>query len=285
MSPIGKIFVVLNLIFSLVILGVLGGILSKSEEYKTKYDSKSAELDTEMENWNQERSDLVVQIEGHKNDKAAMQQRLDDLDVINKNLTNDNDSLKVDNQQLRDDISKLQGDYQKFTASLNELHSHNQQLIAKNEELTAARTAAVDAQRAAQEDSARFEAQVRSLTSTVDQLKTQIADLEGISNELSAQIEAAVQSGFDIASVRAAPQIDAVIQNVNHGLDLVVLSVGADDGVERGTTFIVHADGSYKGKVVVEDVYPDNCSARILRPEGLSMPGDISVMDKATTRL
>jgi hypothetical protein len=82
--------------------------------------------------------------------------------------------------------------------------------------------------------------------------------------------------------VRAAPQIDGVVQNVNHELNLVVLSVGGDDGVRRGTTFEIYDENSYKGRVVVDDVYPDNCAARIL-PE--YQRGQISVMDKATTRL
>lgn len=280
MSPIGKVFVVLNLLFSLVILGVLGGILAKSEEFKVKYETKSVEHDTAVESWDQEKSDLVAQIDGHKNDKAAMQERINGLEVTNKNQATDNEGLKVDNQQLRDDVSKLQADYQKFSASLNELHAHNQQLITENQSLMTQRTSAVDAQRSAEEEKARADARVSSLTATVDQLKAQIDELEAMRVDLSSQIEAAVQSGFDIAKVRAAPQIDGVVQNVNHSLGLVVLSVGGDDGVARGTTFEIYDSTTYKGKVVVDDVYPDNCSARILRQNG-----QISVMDKATTRL
>ncbi|MFH0943769.1 MAG: hypothetical protein V2A76_01110 [Planctomycetota bacterium] len=280
MSPIGKVFVVLNLLFSLVILGVLGGILAKSEEFKDKYEAKTVELTTATTNWEQELSDKVAQINGHKNEEARQQEQITALEVTNRNLTSDNESLKVDNQQARDDVSKLQADYQKFSASLNELHAHNQQLITENQSLMNERTGAVDAQRSAEEEKARADARVATLTATVDQLKAQIDELEAVRGDYQAQIEAAVQAGFDIAEVRAAPQIDGVVQNVNHSLGLVVLSVGGDDGVARGTTFEIYDSNTYKGKVVVDDVYPDNCSARILRQNG-----QISVMDKATTRL
>ncbi|MBI4882222.1 MAG: hypothetical protein HY812_21550 [Planctomycetes bacterium] len=280
MSPIGKIFVVLNFVFSLVILGVLGGILSKSEEYKQKYEGEKQKFSDEQTKWDEERSNLNSEIQSHKNDKAMMGERINNLTALAESEKREKDSLKTDNEQLRGDISQLQADYQKFTASLNELHAHNQQLITKDEELMNERTAAVDARRAAQEEQARLESQVANLTATIEQLKAQIDELEGVAGDLSSQIEAAVQAGFDIASVRAAPQIDAVVQKVNNELSLVVLSVGADDGVKRGTAFEVFKDGQYKGKVVVDDVFPDNCSARIVRGQG-----QISENDKATTRL
>lgn len=281
MSPIGKLFVVLNLVFSLVILGVLGAILTKSEEYRTKYEDVQKELDTEKASWEQERSDLSAEIEGHKRDKVGLQEKINNLEVAGSNLKSDNESLRVDNQQLRDDVSKLQADYQKFTSSLTEVQTHNKDLASENADLINQRNEAANARRAAEEAAARLEAQVSSLTSQVEQLKRQIDDIAAMNSDLEAQIEAAVQLGFDIAKVRAAPQIDGVIQNVNRELGLVVLSVGADDGVQRGTTFEVYSLGEgYKGKVVVDDVYPDNAAARIVRENGT-----ISVMDRATTRL
>jgi len=281
MSPIGKLFVVLNLIFSMVILGVLGGILSKSEEYKGEFERVSVEMATATDNWDQERSDFVAEIDGHKRDKATLQERINNLDVAGNNLKSDNESLTVDNQQLRDDVSKLQADYQKFTAALGEVQSHNKELASQNTDLTTKRNDADNARRSAEESAARLEAQVSSLSSQVDQMKKQLDAMAASNGDLEAQIEAAVQLGFDIAQVRASPQIDGVIENVNRELGLVVLSVGADDGVKRGTTFEIYAPGEgYKGKVVVDDVYPDNAAARIVRENG-----SISVMDRATTRL
>lgn len=281
MSPIGKLFIVLNFVFSLVILGVLGGILSKSEEFKVKWEEVTATFTAAEEGWDQERSDLVSQMEGHKRDKAQMQERLNNVEVVKNNLQSDNESLTVDNQQLRDDISKLQADYQKFTASLGEVQNHNRDLVSRNQELMVERTNAVDARDAAQQDSARLQAQVDAMTAQLNQMRADIDQLTAARDDLSAQIEAAVQSGFDVAKVRAAPQIDGVVEHVNRDLGLVVLSVGADDGVTRGVSFEIYRPGEgYLGKVVVDDVYPDNSAARIVRENGR-----ITVQDKATTRL
>ncbi len=280
MSPIGKIFVVLNFVFSLVILGVLGAILAKSEEYKNAYELEKQNFSAEQAKWDEERGALNSEIQTRRNDNTMLQERVNNETARADSEKREKDSLKTDNEQLRSDISQLQADYQKFTASLAELHANNKELSDKNVELINEKTAAVDARRAAQEAQARLEQDVTNLTATIEQLKAQIEELKGVAGDLNSQIEAVVQAGFDIASVRATPQIDAVVQRVNPELNLVVLSVGADDGVTRGTAFEVFKDGQYKGKVVVDDVYPDNCSARIVRGQG-----QISQNDSATTRL
>ena len=45
---------------------------------------------------------------------------------------------------------------------------------------------------------------------------------------------------------------------------LVMLSVGSDDGVKRGYRFTIRRGERYIGKVEVERVFNDMCSARIL---------------------
>ncbi len=280
MSPIGKLFVVLNLVFSLVILGVLAGILAKSEEYRTMFDEEVKVHTADNEKADQDRSNLNAEIAGLKTDKIQMQEQIEALRLTNNTMKSENDSLKQDNQQLRNDVTKLQADYQKFTSALVEVQNHNKQLIARNEQLTQERNDAADERRAAVDERTRLEQQVDTLTKQVNAMADDIKGLEGRNGDLTAQIEAAIQSGFDISKVRAQPQIDAVVQSVNSEYGLVVLSVGADDGVTRGTAFEIFSPGAgYKGKVIIDDVYPDNCAGRVVLGSG------IAVMDKATTRL
>lgn len=282
MSPIGKVFVVLNLVFSLVLLGVVGGILAMSDEYKGEYERVDKELKTERQNFEQERTNIAQQLEQAQRQRAIDQEKQNQLQVEINELRSTNERLTVDNQQLRDALTKLQTDYQTFTSTLSELQSHNQQLVARSEELMTERTSAVDAQRAAEEAQARLSAEVSSLQRKIEQMQQQIQTLEAERGDLTSQLDAAISRGFDVASLRPAPEIHGVIQNVNPKLGLVVLSVGGDDGVTRGTRFEVYGGGEYKGQVVVEDVYPDNSAARIVRKaEGR----DIVVMDRASTRL
>ena len=282
MSPIGKIFVVLNFVFSLVVLGVVGAILAKSDEFKKKYTDEAAAHSATKKSSQEELDKRDAEIKMVKEDNVKLNTEKGNLTVSLNTASNDLKSAKVDNEQLRATVEKMQADYGSFTSTLAELKNNNAQLVSKNEELINKSNSASDAQRAAQVDKARADAQVKTLMDTVAQLKAQIEELEGAKSDLSAQLEAAVQAGFDVAKVAAAPQIDGVVQSVNSELGLVVLSVGADDGVKRGTKFEVFANSQYKGQVVVDDVYPDNSAARIVRQVSGS---PIAANDKATTRL
>jgi hypothetical protein len=47
-------------------------------------------------------------------------------------------------------------------------------------------------------------------------------------------------------------------------VDLVMLSVGSDDGVTMDMVFEIERDGQFVGRVKVEKVFTDMCSARII---------------------
>lgn len=284
MSSIGKIFVVLNLVFSLVILGVVGSILSKSNDYRKNYDAEVAARAADNSAKDAEIDMLKQDVKTLNGDKLQNQERITALTTTVASLEGDKTKLNADLDTLRGDLSKLQSDYQKFTSTLESLRSHNEALVKENGEMRDAKVAAEGKQVAAEQDLARANAAIESLNAEVAGLKDQIDALQSANGEAAAQIEAAIQAGFDISKVRAQPQLDGIVQSVNPALQIVVLSVGADVGVTRGMKFAIYGGGQYKGEVVVNDVYPDNCSARIL-PNVRGTQASIAANDKATTRL
>jgi len=60
--------------------------------------------------------------------------------------------------------------------------------------------------------------------------------------------------------------ISANILAVDNNVNLVMLSVGADDGVRKGDQFTVFRGEEIVGKVLVERTFQDMCSARIVIP-------------------
>lgn len=281
MSPIGKVFVVLNLVFSLVVLGVLGGILSKSEEWKKAHSTVKAEFETAQTKWTEESSDLRSQISNHERDKASLTTMKNDLDLQVKALQQERDQAQTDMNVAQNNLREVQADMRVFATNQTELQNANAQLVSDSNSAIEARNAATDAQLAAEADSARARSENERLSDTVAQLKSQIEALEAERGDLSAQIEAAVQAGFDISKVRAFPKIDGVVEKVNQDLGLAILSVGRDDGVTRGMKFYVFG-AQFKGECIVDDIYPDHSAARIV-PN--SSGRSFSAMDKATTRL
>ncbi len=284
MSSIGKIFVVLNLVFSLVVLGVVGAILAKSNEFKGKLDTETASHKSDVDNAAKEKATLSGDIARLQADKRGNEEKIAGLDAQVKSLEGDKAKLSADIDTLRGDMSKLQADYQKFTSTLAQVTTHNEALTKENGEMREAKHAAEAKQNAAEQDLARANQSIETMKSETEQLKKQIEECEAQKGDLAGQIEAAIQAGFDISKVRAQPAIDAVVQSVNHQLNLVVLSVGSDVGVTKGMKFSIHGGGQFKGEVVVDNVYPDNCSAHIL-PNVKGTEAGIANNDKATTRL
>ena len=78
--------------------------------------------------------------------------------------------------------------------------------------------------------------------------------------------------------------INAKVLSVRTDVNVVLLSVGREDKVKEGYQFTVYNGGTYKGKVMVESVYPNMCSARILK-ELMADAQTIQEGDNASTRI
>jgi len=78
-----------------------------------------------------------------------------------------------------------------------------------------------------------------------------------------------------------APVVHAKVLAVNNEVNIVMLSVGSDDGVKKGHVLTVYRGKKYIGQALVEKVFKDMCSARILAS---SRAGDAKEGDDADTR-
>jgi hypothetical protein len=91
------------------------------------------------------------------------------------------------------------------------------------------------------------------------------------------------KDGIDaILSGLVAPPIDALVEEVDADLKLVVLSVGKQDEVKEGFEFTVYREDKFVGKVRVHKVYENLAGARVLFT---ATGGDIRQGDRATTRI
>ena len=86
MSAIGKVFIVLNLVFSLVIVGAAASYLSKADDWKANYEAKDKEFKEAKDKWD--------------TDASSMQADLTRRDNDNQFLQNNNDNLKHENETL-----------------------------------------------------------------------------------------------------------------------------------------------------------------------------------------
>jgi peptidoglycan hydrolase CwlO-like protein len=282
MSGIGKIFVVLNLVFSLVIVGAAAAYLSKADELKQQLDDLQTRFDNEQENWKNERSDLTRQRNELQADNAKKQNTIQDSELEISNLNDQLKSEKVDNQQLRDDVTKINSSLKNLETHINDLTSRNNELVDQNAEKRNEALDAKDKQIKAEENLQRVQGELQRAMEQIESLEARVTALDEEKVHLSNILSVAQSQGFDISSAVATPEISAFVEEVNNDLGFVILSVGSDDKVQKGYNFSVYRGNAYLGEVKVDQVYPDRCSATI---EVLVEGAQIKVNDKATTLL
>ncbi len=263
MSAIGKIFIVLNLVFSLVIVGAAASYLSKADDWKTNFDELKATYDTEKESWSQDLSDERARAETLRTEVDDKQSKIEDLEVANENLNASNQRKDLDNQQLRSSVDQIKNTLADFRQNMNDLNNRNSALTDDNAQLRTASLDALEKQKQAEADLQRKVGDLARATDRVGDLEVAVAQIEEEKGHLDSLLKIAQSKGFDISSLVAMKKIDATVVEVDNELGFVVLSVGKDDEVSKGWTFQIYRDDQYLGEVEIDEVYEKFSAAKI----------------------
>jgi predicted nucleic acid-binding Zn-ribbon protein len=267
MSPIGRIFLVLNLILSAAFLGWASNSLAQAENYKGLLTAKETELAEANRANEQEIADLNTELRA-KTQEAS--DKLSERDTAREEVTRLQSDLaaeKSEKERVLGDVTRIQatlGDYQK---SIDRLSSEKDQANQRREEAEQARDGAIagqgsaeQAQRDAEDARAALERQLADLETEKQSLTDQVGKLE---THLSMLVE---KTGVSVSDLMAQEKVDGSILAVDAQTGLVMLNVGSEQGVKRGYSFDVWSGNQYKGQVIVQNVQPNMSSATIKAP-------------------
>lgn len=110
--------------------------------------------------------------------------------------------------------------------------------------------------------------EVVTLTTQILELKTTLEQMEVTTKDLSAQLarkdKVLKNSGLTEESLTDSiePKVEAVVMKVQD--DLIVISIGTDDGVREGHTLDIHRGDRFVGKCVVSKADFNLAAARVL---------------------
>lgn len=283
MSPIGRIFVVVNLVLAAAFLGWAGAVLAKSDQFKKQYLEEVAkhattktEKDSRINTVTGERDEARTSLAAIREERTRYQGEAD-------RLKGELAGAKTENGQLRGAVDGINGKLGDFQQNLNTLNTRVAELDKDKSKLMDERERAVKAQAEAENEKENALEEMRRGKETLGGLQTTVASLSEERDKLKAQRDAIVAlTGVSLETLLAQPFIEAHVLEVLADPGLVALSVGSDDGVMRGFSFDVFRGSTYKGKVVVESVDKKISSAKIaLRAAGAT----IEKGDRAATRL
>ena len=281
MSVVAKILIVVNLLLAVVFLGASASFLGQKESYKKLYDDKVVAYDSM-------KADLEAQVD--ENVKKFRQQELlatnakGELDTFQAKF----EQAEKDLQTFQDNFNKLQADHNRLSetykdalAQIDALRNDKNQLIDEKDTALSEKRDAQGKMNAAVTEQQRLESENADLKDTVMGLEEQIVGLSKEIESAGVMIQAYKDKFGTISEWINVPALTAKVSAVDEKFNIVILSIGRDDGVKPGYEFTVYRGDKYVGKVIVDDVQKDHCSG-YSRKELQS--GEMQVGDDARTR-
>ena len=267
MSPIGRIFLVLNLILSAAFLGWASNSLAQTENFKTKLAQKETELAEAKKASEEEIADLNTQLRSKTQEASDRTQERDGARDESTRLTSSLSGEKSEKEKLYGDLTKIQATLGDYQGTIDRLTSEKDQANQAREEAEKARDEAVAAQTAAEQSQRDAEDAQRELERQIADLEMERKSLSDERDSLNTKLAMIVeQTGISLDSIKAQEKVDGSVLAVDAATGLVMLNVGSEQGVKRGYAFDVWSGNTYKGQVVVQNVQANMSSATIKQP-------------------
>ncbi|MCK5940807.1 MAG: hypothetical protein KAI24_02460 [Planctomycetes bacterium] len=287
MSPIGRVFIVLNLFLATGFAVMAGQLLNKQANYKEQLATEQAAREADTKKFEQEKEVLRQELSSAQVAKTAFENQL-------AALRNANGKLQDDNKRLSALTSSQAADLKKAVA-LQE--AANTQAKAAFEASQAAYQASIDAQKIRDEavrskDSAEAENrnlknEIASLNETIGSKEQQIAALERDNSEKDLLIAAAKVRGFTEAM--AAPTLAGTVTNASGRLCTISIAdnpgnVDIQDQINRRPfRFAIYDENGYKAEAVATK-YEPSANAILCNVQFTNGSAKIRTGDKASTK-
>lgn len=286
MSPIGRVFIVLNLLLAGTFVGFSGTYLQKQHNYKDKAEKVEKQLAAETEAWKTERMKLENDRNNFENAKTAAETAKGALET---SLAKAND----ENKRLTQLNSSMEGDVKQINAQLASANTQAAAAFTQSQEAykmamgdQKVKDEAVRAKDTAEAENRNLKTAIASLESTVLGKDGDIAKLVKERNELNLLVSVATQNGF--VPGLAAPTLGGTVSRVaNDRLCTISITDNpgnvdiADQLNKRSFSFAIYDASGYKGEAVVTAYHAaDNavtCNLMLVK-------GSIKEGDKASTK-
>ncbi|MCC6669958.1 MAG: hypothetical protein IT458_02775 [Planctomycetes bacterium] len=282
MSPIGRVFIVLNLVLAGTFVGFAGTFLQKHTNWQTQYNQLK-------ENTDKEKVALNQLIQQKDTELGTAQREVTRLDSLQRQTQNSLDEARRTNEGLEKQVSDLTGDIKSLNSSYATVASKVekasddsakaiQMALAAEEEKNKALNAKVDLEAKLAEANAKISGQEKSIAD----LNGSLATLQGEVRQRDILIQVA-KTRMPSIFTDAQPDIAGRVENVDAlgNLVTIMLTDGQKD-CQPGHRLALYNDRAYLGEAVVTDVKGEFAFARIT-----AKPANASVKqgDRAKTNL
>jgi len=281
MNLVGKIFIVLIFVMSVLFMGFAVAIYASHTNWKTVVDAPETGLQAQLDKEKSKSGQLASE-----RDRLTEQRDAEELakrDVMSK-LQTETQTLEEQRNEATKQLTLLNQDVRQATAVLGENHKTLAALRTEVDKLRA------EIRQEQQEKDNAF-SKVVELTDQQHDLALELKTLQTRNNDLAEDYAGALEvlRKHDLEPIPAvyageAAKVDGLVLAVRN-TGLIEVSIGKDDGLLAGHTLEVYHIGdrsTYLGKVEVTQVEPDKAACRIL-PE--FRKGTIQKGDRVASKL
>jgi hypothetical protein len=254
MSPIGRVFIVLNLILAGTFVGFAGTYLKRADDWKTKHGALDR-LKNEME------TRMLGTIENFRKGKNDAQRQLNTSQANLHRETARKDELTKENEALDRRLVKLESDYAVVAQNTAAMAKQIEVAHQTAENSMARAIAAEEAKDAAVDSDTKGKREIDRLNFTIRNKDTEIANLNGTNNKLD-QIRREQKVLLDLVRIKVPgvfatlqPSVSGRVEWVATTGKLITVAVNAGgEFLKAGHRFAIYnrTDG-YLGDAVVTE--------------------------------
>jgi organic radical activating enzyme len=270
-NTLSKVFVIVNLVFAVAFCFMTLTLYSKRVDFKSKWEQERA-------SHGQTKVDMGNQIDKLTTERDALSRSLDKEQQKVKELVETNANLNEDLKQKAEELFDVRSArdllVESGKAKDEELQRRHDQ-IDRMHKIVLKQQQALEVAKAnlrnAQNQRIEMENELNNARQQLIASQKEKARLEKDLHHNSWIIETLMEHGVPIREIVWGSEpmgpteaISGQVLAVRPEVNLVMLSVGSDEGVKKGYRFTVYRGEEYVGKVEVEKVFSDMSSARIL---------------------
>ena len=273
MNLLGKIFTVLILLTSVVLMIVAMFVYATHRNWQTTYNA----LNTQFQAAQSANADLeakyLAQINQLKSEQQAAVQDVAKLET-------ERNVIVSQNQAIQKEVDQLRGEQATSIATVKATEENNNRLT---EEVTGLRDSIRVAQQARDE---AFHTTLKA-TSELHSVGGQLQQVQERNTQIVAQLAdvtaKATEAGVNTEG-EFIPRVRGKVSKTQRtaGGQLIEITIGADDGVRAGQTIEVFRGERYLGRAEVLKADPDRAVARVIRE---FQQGQIQEDDDVATKL
>lgn len=282
MSPIGRVFIVLNLILAGAFVGFSGTFLQRQHHWKDIAQKRADAHQADKAAWDTDREKLTSERNAFENAKSIIETRLDAKNNELQKATEENLRLTQQLAKIEGDVALLQATAKAGNDRADAAFDQARQAyeMARNDQK--AKDEAIRAKDAAEEENRSLKNTIADLNETIGKRVGDINSLTETNNRLGLLVSVAKAKGF--LESMAVPALAGTVAHVSGRLCTISITdnpANASPKDMENANFAIYDANGYKGEAFVDRVDAEGklafCTLKIVK-------GAVREGDSASTK-